>query len=901
MNRPRSVRWAVRVFRVFLRALPRRVRRRHGREIETLFEELATEAHARRGVAGVVWVGLQNVVDLVRGYRVDRVPGRRTEASERGRWASMSDALTQDLRLSLRNLIARPAATLLAVLSLTVGMAVTIGVFTFVDTVLWQPWSFDDPDRVVQVFELRDEYRLPSWPTFEAVEEEVDLFDGVLASQLDQFALGISDEGGAQTLTGERVSADYFRVLGVPAELGRYPMAGDRHDGVLPIVLSHYGWINYLGGASDIIGRPVRLNGHAGEIVAVAPATLDGTKWGVSAELWVPMAAWASVDGWTDWSTDRGLIVTVMARMNDGVSLEAVDAALASLADGLQGTDARFEGVTLVATDRLRGDMGPRIGMTADAIGIVAILSGVLILLLGCGNVAGLLLARSVLRRREIAVRFALGASRARVVGQLVTESLLLAVVATGLGLLLSVYGTEALTGLLPTFEFRVRFVTRPGARSLLLAAGLVMVTVVAAGLAPAVQLARTNLGAAMKGAARSGLSGGRARLLSTVVIGMVGGSVLALFLAGVFGRTASRAAAASPGFATDNRVMAVVPLRLAGYDWSEATAWFEDLERRLVAIPGARAVGYGSGIPLGESWATAEVYSGDGTYEVGEPGVTAFRSSVSDDYFAAMGTRLLRGRSFTTADGPDGPYVAVINEELARRLWPGEDPLGREIRFGLDDEASLVEVVGIAENGLYFQVGESPEPAVFASFGQWPQAQAMVVLESEGDPLQLVPAIRAELAKLDPAVPLQRIRTSESHFKQAMWLQRLAASIGATVSVLALLLSAAGLYGVMAFTLGARRHEMGVRRALGAKGSNVVGLAVRGALRLAALGLLVGGALSLLAGQAVRTAVPGVETWDTVVFATITVVVVVVAGLAGLVPGITSARVDPRTALRSE
>jgi predicted permease len=785
---------------------------------------------------------------------------------------------------------------------MAVGISLTVGIFTFADTTLWQEWSFADPDRVVQIFQYRDQHLLPSWSTYRQIEENVEAFDGVFGSQLDLFAVGRGE--GAETLAGEKISGDYFRTLGVPPVLGRYPTKEDSFvQSLLPVVISHHVWVTTFGQSTNVVGQEVRVNGYSGTVVAVAPSELDGSKWGVSSELWVPMEAWAVADGWgPGWEEDQGPTLTVMARMKEGVELQGANAALAALSVGLAQERPRiYQGTELRATDRLRGDLGPEMGHLPDFIALAAILAGILVLLVGCGNVASLLLARGVLRTREVAVRYALGASKGRVVRQLLTESLLLAGLATLLGVVLSGYGTEALLSLLPDFDFRVRFATTPGLRSLALAGGLALVTVVASGLAPALQLSRTELAQAMRTGERGGLSVARSRLLGMVVVGMVGASALALFLAGVFGQTLIRSRSLDPGFATQDRVLAVIPLRLAGHDWREATVMFEDLERRLETLPGALSVGFGTGIPVGEAWSNAGVYAAGRPYEEGDPGILSFRSSVSDDYFQAMGTRILQGRAFRQEDGAEGPWVAIVNQELARLLWPGEDPVGRRIRFGLDRQAEPVEIVGVAENGIYYMVGETPKPAVFTSFRQWPEAQAMVVVEARGDPLGLVPDIRRQLAITDPDVPLQRVRTAEFHFQEALWLYRMGATIGGAVSGLALLMAAAGLFGVISFTLGARRREMGIRRALGAGAEEVIRLAVAGAVKLTAWGLLAGAALSYLAAQAIQAAIVGVDPSDPRIYAGVGLFVLAVGATSGLIPGISASRVDPASVLNTD
>lgn len=898
MKPPRSIRAAELTYRRLLRLLPQRLTKRHGGEMERLFAALVREAYDDGGAWAVVVVSVRTAADLV----LSRSSGSRGPEMRRRRGPLRAgDTLGQDLRLSFREMLRRPGSALMAVASLAVGMSITVGIFTFADTVLWRDWGFHRADRVVQVFEHRDQYLLPSWPVFREIQRSADIFDGVLASELDFFAVGAGE--GAEILVGERVSDDYFRVLGVPPELGRYPAGEDPVvEAGLPVVISHHVWETSFGSVPDIVGRDIRVNGHAGTVVAVAPQGLDGTKWGVSAELWIPTARWAEAEGWRGWRQDRNLTVTVMARMRDGVDVEAVDAALAPVAEALAQRDpAGYRGMRLEATDRLRGDMGPEIGVTADIIGVVAILAGVLVLLVGCGNVAGLLMARGILRTKEIAVRCALGANRGRIMRQLLTESLVLAGLATLAGLFLSKYGTEALLSLLPTFDFRVNFQTSPGLRGVVFAAALAFVAVLVSGLLPARQLVRTDLVEAMKAGGRDTLSAGRSRMLAAVVVGMVATSTLALFLAGVFARSLDSSAALNPGFATDHRVMGVLPIRLAGYRWRDATDVFEELERRLQRIPGVSSVGFATGIPLGEAWTTASVYAADRDYDEGSSGIRAFRSSVSDDYFRAMGTRLVRGRDFGPGDGAQGPWVAIVNEELAERLWPGEEAVGHRIRFGLDDEAAAVEVVGVAENGTYYMVGESPEPAVYASFRQWPQAQAMVVVEAEGDPRDVVPSLRAEVAATDPDIPLQRLRTSESHFREALWLYRLGTGIGGTVSVIALLLAGAGIYGVMSFSMSARRQEMGIRRALGARAPDVVGLSLGATVRMTVWGLLLGAVLSTLAGLALRASLPGIEPWDPLVVAVVPLVIIIVGFLSGLVPGISASRIDPAAVLKAE
>jgi predicted permease len=885
-----------------------------------LFESLATDAHRDRGVFGVAYVCAATVIDLLKEIKPSGGRGqvsnmKQTEevkalppdgpsaSSPSKRPLGWIDKVRMDVFFAVRGLRKSPGFTLLAVASLAIGMGVTTATYTFADHVLWSGWSFHEPDRVVQVFEHDDTHQLVSWANFRDIEQQVDVFDGILAANLYMFALGATD--ASEVHYGEAVSADYFRVLGIQ------PVAGSFFDRAshaspeapLTVVLSHHVWQNSFGGDPGAVGRETAINGHRATIVAVAPPEFGGTKWGVGSDLWIPMRTWGFLEGWEDWEeTRRGQSLTVMARLRDGASLENANAALATvaarLADEYPETNRN---VTFRATDRLRGDMGPELGSMPDLVGFLAIGAAALVLLVGCGNVASLLLARAVVRRREIAVRLALGAHRGQLLRLMLTESLLLAALAGGAGIGLAFFITDFFPQFLPQFAFRTVLDVEPGSRALVFTAALVVAAVIAFGVAPAAQASRADVAAAMQGDGHGAGTVPRTHLLSSVVVGMVALSFVTLFLAGLFSSSLQHARTLDPGFSVDNRVRATIPLQLARYEWRDAPAFFEELERRFSALPGVQRVGYGTGVPLIGTWSSNYVYADDREYRGEEEGVLAWRSSVSDSYFEAMGTQIVRGRGFGPVDGPEGPWATVLNEELAHRLWPDQDPLGKYIRFSLDSAAQPVQVIGIARNGLYFQAGERPEPAVYASFRQWPNTQAMVVVNTVGDPVSLVPGMRAELAEMDSNVPLHDVRAMDLHMQDALWLFRLGAGLGKSLAIISLILAAVGLYGVIAFTVKARRHELGVRIALGASRKRVVTMVLRRSLVLACAGTAIGLLLTLPGAELIRTLLVGVRPRDPVVLAVVTGFLLLTACVAGLGPALWASRADPVESLKVE
>jgi predicted permease len=803
------------------------------------------------------------------------------------------DTLLQDLRYALRTLGRSRAFAAAAVLCLALGIGVNTAVFSIVNTVLLRPLPFADGERVV---------RLYSQPPGEGGEEdlfsmgelaEIRARSRTLAGVEGAGARGfnLAGEGEPVRLQGSPVTHGLFPLLGVRPALGRgFLPADDRPGAERVVILGHDTWRSHFGGRADVVGSRAVVNGIPATVVGVMP---PGFRFPVKAELWVPArpdpADALDVRGW--------MIAT--GRLRPGVTVEQAGAELARVARELAAEHpATHAGWRFGARDYgsayVRGERGTMLGLMMGAVAFV--------LLIACANVANLLLARGAARRREIAVRAALGAARGRIVRQLLTESVLIALAGGAAGV---VVGTWWLHWLVSTLGIEVPYwmTFELDGRVLAYTAALSVATGLLFGILPALRASRTELSGALGDGAPGGTR--RSRLRGTLVAGEIALALVLLAGSALTVRSFLAAARTDPGVDAGRILTARTSLTGDRYDSPAArAAFFRELERRVRALPGVRGAALATGLPAGDEGAATRV-AAEGAAAGPDGGVRARWIGVTPGYWEAVGRPLLAGRNFSEAEAADSAAeVALVSRELAERLWPGADPLGRRIRVEVEGKTPWLTVVGVAPTLGYARPGEDGERErrqVHVPFATAGWRLAALAVRTDGDPAALAAPVRGEVRALDPSLPLYTVQVMSEYRASTLWLQRAAGQAFASLALFALLLAALGVYGVMAYTVGQRTREIGIRMALGARAPDVVGMVVREGALLAAAGIAVGLLGAWGVSRLMRGTLYGVGPGDPVAFLAAPLLLAGVAVLASWLPARRAARVDPVAALRSD
>jgi macrolide transport system ATP-binding/permease protein len=814
--------------------------------------------------------------------------------------------LLKDLRFGARSLWKSPGFTLVAVASLALGIGANTAIFSLVNTVLLRPLPARDPSRLVSVsvFGKDDSMFAFSYPTYKDFRDRSgDVLSGIFAERLGPMSL--SRDGNNQRVWGYLVTGNYFDVLGVGAAKGRALTSDDdRAPLASPVaVLSHGSWVRRFGSDPSIVGKDIVLNGHPFRVVGVMPEGFSGAEVVYTPEVWIPMTMQEWIEPGNEWLERRATQnIFAVGRLKDGVTREQAEASLNMLAQRLgEEYPETNEGqrIGLVPpgfiVPQLRGAV---VGFAAVLMAAVA-----LVLLIACVNLANLLLARASSRRKEIAIRLAMGAGRWRVVRQLLTESLLLSLAGGALGLLLAAWILDLVAAYRPPIEIPVWIDVAIDSRVMVFTLAASVLTSLLFGLAPALQAARADLVPALKDAgALTGRT--RTRLRSALVVAQVMLSLVVLVAAGLVVRALGRLQTVSPGFEVERGLVASFDLGLQGYD----SARGRDFERRLVervrAIPGVRAASLTDLMPLSLNYSSSEVHVEGQQLGRGANAPLSMVSAIEQDYFKALSVPLVAGRAFTDADREDSTRVVVVNETLARRFFPGTDPaqgaLRRRISFQ-SDAGPWMEIVGVARDGKYWTIGEAPQLFVYSPLEQSYSQTATLVVRSEGDPRSLANAIRAEVSKLDPSLPLFDVKTMEEHMGVSLFPARVAATLLGSFGLLALLLAAMGVYGVVSYSVAQRTREIGIRLALGARARDVLRLVAGRGMLLVTVGIVAGLAFALVLTRFMEGVLYGVSATDALTFTLVVVLLAAVALLACLVPARRATKVDPMVALRHE
>jgi predicted permease len=815
--------------------------------------------------------------------------------------------LWQDLRYAVRTLSKIPGFTVVVVLTLGLGVGADTAMYSIARGLLLRDPPVRDPDHLVVVSaysRTTSQYFDWSYGDLEDFRAAQTVFADVIAYY--PTALSLSDAGRSDRVWAEMVSPNYFEALGVRAAQGRtFTAAEISASGAAPVaVLSEAAWRRRFNADPSVLGRPMRLNGHDFVIVGVAPARFWGLYYvGFQPELWVPATYYDQlVPSAPGQLLRRGATAFRLAgRLLQGVEVRQAQAAAAVVGARLARDYPTIYQSTEPFVQSLANSR-PEPGNNATARLLLGLFLGGagLVLLIACANVANLLLARASGRRRELSIRVAIGASRSRLLGQLLVEAGVLAVAGGALGVVLSVWATGLLgaTLRLPTdIPFAWEFNLDP--RILLYAVGVTAATALIFGLVPALQTVSSDVALGLKtDAPVHGVH--RGRLRGALVIGQVAVSCLLLVAAGLAVRTLRAVGRVDPGFDVHGALTGSVAPTLLGYDEARSRHFYRQLVQGAAALPGVRSATMARYLPL-DFYASGGGLFIDGRETTNQGGELSFWSIVGPDYFATIGTPLVAGRDFVAGDSSGAPRVAIVSETAARTYWPDAEAIGRIVRLNAPDSPA-VRIVGIARDVKIRQLTERPQPYLYLPLAQSAAPDVSLLVRTVGDPRRVEAALRDLVARLEPDVPIAGVRTLEQMVAgRALLLPRLSAQFAGVFAAFAVLLAVIGLYGVMSYTVNQRSREIGIRMALGARGSAVVAMVLRGGMRLAAAGLVLGVVLAFAATRLLAGLLFGVQPADPATYATVALLLAMVALAACVVPARRAARVDPLIALRSE
>lgn len=822
------------------------------------------------------------------------------------------DTLVRDVRYAFQGLSRMRGAALVSILMLALGIGATTTMFSAVYAALMRPLPFDDPDRLVLLFTTRTTPReglvLSRWSRrlIGMLEPAVTSFDPI--ASFTPSLVGISGGAGdPEQIDAEIVSPDYFDTLRAKPIVGRtFTPADDGAPGDAAVtVLSERLWRQRYAADPTLVGRIVRINDVPLTVIGILPADFSGLS--EKSQLWIPrtMAPRLTYDGYL---TSPQLFIGVVARLKPGVTLERANAELAALSGAFASLDPSST-TKWGAVARRVGDA--RVDPTLRRSVLLLLAAAGCVLLITCANIAGLLLARGRTRRRELAIRMALGCGHARIVRQLLTESLVLSTIAGCLGATIAVWGVDLLARYNPAVPTTGRTAMAPfsapalDVRALLFAVGATLAASVLCGLAPAVDTARADLTDALKEDDRGG--GPRRRLFRALVVGEVAVAMLLLGAAGLLLDSVVHMQRLRRGFDPDRVLTFWVRPPASRYPVAEGPAIVQRLLNGVERIPGVESAAVNRCTPFTGCSRTVVFFPDRPSDPENAPVVG--RHYVSADYFKTLGIPLLAGRVLTENDRAGRPGVAVINESGARRFWPGENPIGKRAWFGgstgpSTDAAHSVDIVGVVGDVKYEAVdwpNSEGRPEFYTSYLQFSYPDTMVIVKTDGPSAAMVAALRHAVASVDPSLPIYDVMTLDERIGGALARPRFNAVFVASFAIVALLLAALGIYGMLSYSVSSRLREIGVRLALGAAPRRVVGLVVSEGLRLTAAGVAIGAVSAMAAGRLLRGLVVGVPPSDPRILAAVTVVMVGSAALAAYLPALRASTVDPVTVLRQE
>ena len=802
------------------------------------------------------------------------------------------EILLKDIRYGIRRLISNPGFAIVATITLALGIGANAAIFSVVNTVLLRPLPFKDPDSLIMIRETK----LPQFPEFSVSpgnfldwRKQNTVFERLVATRGSSFNL--IGSGDPQRLIGLNVSDGFFAMLGAQPQIGRDFLPEEDQPGRNNVVILSNGfWQNQFGGSSSIINQTINLNGQGYTVIGVMPPTF---RFGdLATALWTPMAFTAQQA-----QQHGGHYLSAIGRLKPGVPLEQARAEMSTIANRLaaQYPDANT-GWNVKLTPMLEYQVRSIKPALLVLLGAVAF-----VLLIACTNVANLLLARATSRQKEFAIRTALGASRPRIVRQLLTESILLSLVGGMIGLVLAVWGVDLLLALAPEGLPRVRDVSLDG-RVLLFTIGISLLTGLGFGLVPALQASKPNLNETMKDAGRGSSEGGRRQIIrSSLVVVEIALALVLLIGAGLMIKSFSRLQKVDPGFNPHNALMVPIVLPQRKYpEENQQASFFTQLIQKVKALPGVQAAGISCVIPLSDNdYVLGFEIQGRPPYPAGTGPNTNYYS-VSPDYFKAMGIPLLRGRVFTEHDTVNEPRVVVINETMARKFFPNEDPIGKRLHV-TNGPVVYREIVGIVGDVKHYGLDQEPKPQTYEPYTQRALPFMALIVRTPGDPTGLTAAIRNEVLSIDKEQPISNIRTLDRLFSTSISQQRFSMLLLGIFAAVAIVLATIGIYGVMSYSVTQRTHEIGIRIALGAGRRHVLKLIVGHGMLLALIGITAGLVISFALTRVMSTLLFEVSATDPMTFGVIALLLISISLLACYIPARRATKVDPIVALRYE
>jgi len=814
----------------------------------------------------------------------------------------------QDIRYALRLLRRSPLFTVTAALSLAIGIGANTTIFSIASALLLRPLpGLSDPSRLVDIGRTQNGSGFDnlSYPNYRDYRERQKSLTDVYAARPDPVPLSLATSSDAVRIYGAVFSANYFAILGVRPLLGRTLQDRDDAPGNSHsvAVLSYDLWARTFGGDQSIVGQTISLNNRPFMVVGVAPAGFQGTTL-MKPDVWTPIAGVAdtmprlSQDSRNDVFNQRGAVWLMMGgRLKDGVTIAQAHAEARAIGSNLQQEyPNENEGKSLTV---VRSTLVPGQSVAVGGFFGLLMLIVLLVLMIACVNVAGILLARGAARRREIAVRLAMGAGRARLIRQLLTETTILFVAGGVGGLILSQWLTSLLLALIPRLPVQIDFTVRTDWRVVLFTVVLSFVAAILSGLAPALQSSRADLVPALK---TEGLDSGkpRLRLRSLLVIGQVTMSLTLVIMAGLFLRALEHAAAIEPGF--DERRVDVVQLdlSLAGYTADSARPFVRELLERIRSLPGVESATLSVDVPLdggrmglgglkapGKTPPRGQYFQAD--WNIVEPGL-----------FGTLKLPLVRGRDFTAADTASSQWVAIVNEALAAAIWPGEDPVGKQVIVPDENKQREVTIVGVTGNARLVWLTGPVEPYIYMPFAQRYLPRVSLLVRTTDD-RSAVAEVRTLLRTMNAGLPITESMRLSELTAIGMVPQRMAASVAGTLGIVGLLLCAIGIYGVTSYSVAQRTREIGIRVALGADRVDVIRLVLRQGLVLAAAGTAIGVVIAGAGSTFLESLLYGMRGLDPITFAGACLLFAAVTLVASYIPARRATRVDPMVALRNE